>query len=121
MTKENKQIAYKTLVNRRKDCILCDPLQCKLQNPSKALNGQLDTDEIGHWTDWQGSLDAKVMVVGQDWGDFKTLEKQGGCDVDNSVTNRSLVKLLMLLAWTLTKVLPKTNTAIYFLRMLFYV
>lgn len=95
MSNTNKQMAYEALVNQRKNCTMCDPAQCELINPSQAQNGRLDTKEIGHWTEWQGSLDAKMMVVGQDWGDFNTLEKQeGACNVDNSSTNRALIQLL---------------------------
>ncbi len=55
----------------------------------------LDTNKIGHWTEWQGSLDAKIMVVGQDWGDFNTLVGQKGkSNVEESATNRALVQLL---------------------------
>ncbi|MFD0716235.1 uracil-DNA glycosylase family protein [Paenibacillus sp. GCM10027626] len=97
MDSQMKQLAYGVLVKQRKACTLCDSQQCELQNPSIAFSGKYDTNEIGHWTDWQGSLNAKIMVIGQDWGDIGTLEKQGGeCNVDNSATNRALMKLIQI-------------------------
>lgn len=95
MSTTDKQMAYHALVNQRKNCTMCDPAQCELINPSQAQNGRFDTNEIGHWTEWQGSLDAQMMVVGQDWGDINTLVKQEGVsNVDNSSTNRALIQLL---------------------------
>ncbi|SDI36654.1 uracil-DNA glycosylase family protein [Paenibacillus naphthalenovorans] len=95
MSNTNKQIAYKALVNQRKKCTICDPAQCELINPGLVQDKSLDTNKIGHWTEWQGSLDAKIMVVGQDWGDFNTLVGQKGkSNVEESATNRALVQLL---------------------------
>ncbi len=97
MNYQSKQQAYRSLVEQRKLCTQCDSLQCELKNPSMAFNGQYDTSEIGHWTDWQGDLDARMMIVGQDWGDARTLEIQKGkCNVDNSATNRALMKLIQI-------------------------
>lgn len=97
MNSHSKQEAYQELILKRKQCTLCDPSQCELQNPSIAFNGKYDTKEIGHWTDWQGNLDARLMIIGQDWGDVRTLEKQGGvCNVDNSATNRALMRLIQI-------------------------
>lgn len=111
---EYKEIAYRALVERRKECIVCDPFQCELQNPSKALDSRFDTNEIGHWTEWQGSLDANLMVVGQDWGDINTLVKQGGCDVENSATNRALIKLLNVAGVDINNISNKNHPDLFF-------
>jgi len=93
----SKRLFYEWLVDQRKACTACDSLQCKLRNPSIAFNGLYDTGEIGHWTDWQNSLDARILVIGQDWGDIRTLEKQRGeCNVENSSTNRALMELIRI-------------------------
>ncbi|MEK3731606.1 MULTISPECIES: hypothetical protein [Paenibacillus] len=89
MSDIDKLSAYKALVSKRKKCTICDPAQCELKNPSLQQNDKLKTSQIGHWTEWQGSLDAKIMVVGQDWGDFITLVDQDGeTNVEESATNR---------------------------------
>ena len=37
-------------------------------NGIPALHWCIECEEINLWTYWQGSLDAKIMLVGQDWG-----------------------------------------------------
>lgn len=41
----------------------------------KKLSYICDSKTIGHWTDWNGNPDSEYMVVGQDWGTKKYLEK----------------------------------------------
>jgi hypothetical protein len=50
--------------------------------------------DIGPWTDWQGNLDAELMVVGQEWGGEKNYVMQRGRDVDDDPTNANLVDLV---------------------------
>jgi DNA polymerase len=86
---KSKQQEYLELVEKRKQCELCKDLT----NPSKY--GCLDSNQIGPWSRWQGNLDAKLMVVGQDWGDRKYFEKWEGLDQPTgSPTNENLTKLL---------------------------
>ncbi len=84
-----KSLEYIALVAERKVCNACP----KLINPSS--RPQLDSDEIGPWTRLHGDLDARIMVVGQDWGDLKYYEKNGGLD---KPTNPTMVALQSLLA-----------------------
>lgn len=79
-----KEEAYRELVKQRKQCCLCEGLT----NPSQI--SEYDSDEIGPWSLWQGSLDAKILLVGQDWGDVRYFKKRGGIDEDNNPTNRNL-------------------------------
>ncbi|MGC4379398.1 uracil-DNA glycosylase family protein [Fictibacillus sp. Mic-4] len=88
--KKEKENKYRELVLKRKSCSQCSGLN----NPSIINNGEFDSNEIGPWTTWKGSLDAKVMVVGQDWGDEETFVKQKGEVNPGGHTNKNLVKLL---------------------------
>ena len=85
----SKQESYKQLVSKRKDCSLCQGLS----NPHH-LNPSYDVPEIGAWSAWQGSLDAKIMVVGQDWADTLAYLKDGSTDSIKNPTNRNLITLL---------------------------
>jgi uracil-DNA glycosylase family 4 len=84
---DDRNTRYRAMVAGRKAC------KCfsGLVNAS-AL--RFDSDEIGPWTRWLGDLDARVLVVGQDWGDEHAFEKQKDLDSPNSATNRMLRELL---------------------------
>ena len=80
---------YRQLFSDRKAC-----RQCKgLLNGSTLREGELDSAEIGPWTRWLGDLAARVLVIGQDWGDQRAFEKLQGLN-DPSATNKMLRKLL---------------------------
>ena len=55
---------------------------------------EFGSKEIGPWTEWQGNLDAELMIVGQEWGGSDNYENQKGCDRDRDDTNANLVELL---------------------------
>lgn len=73
MTKAN---AYEELVAARKACNRCH----ELENPAQVEGGRWDCEQIGAWSLWQGNLDAKLMVVGQDWGGTDYFLKNQGRD-----------------------------------------
>ena len=81
---------YAALVTARKSCRLC----VGLTNPADFEHGRYDSDEVGPWTFWQGNLDAKLMVVGQDWGDTQYFSRHAGREGPRNPTNVTLVKLL---------------------------
>ena len=83
---------YHTLVDARKACRLCSDLG--LINASVIRDGELDSAQIGPWSGWLGDLHARVMVIGQDWGDQRAFENQAGQNWSDSATNRMLVQLL---------------------------
>lgn len=87
----SKQDDYSKLVQKRKRCKLC---QDGLVNPSQCCNGNHDREKIGPWSFWQGNLDARIMVVGQDWGDVKYFADHRGMANPSNPTNRTLVELL---------------------------
>src|SRR5437868_8013962 len=86
----DKREQYIELVTARKGCRQCQGLT----NPTACAGGKYDSDEIGPWTRWQGSLDAELMVVGQDWGDVAYFESHLGLDEARNPTNRRLRELL---------------------------
>jgi DNA polymerase len=86
----SKKEKYSELVEKRKQCKLCKDLT----NPSKY--GSLDSNQIGPWSRWQGNLDAKLMVIGQDWGTVGYFKKWGGLDQPHgNPTNDNLIELLL--------------------------
>lgn len=92
MINETKQLLYGKLVEARTRCDRCKSLG--LRNPADVQGGQLDAKEVGPWTRWNGDLNAPILVVGQEWGDVSSFERQGGLDNAKSKTNEVLVDLL---------------------------
>lgn len=84
-----KTTQYAHLVDERKECAKCR----ELLNPSEVEEGRLDSEHIGPWSLWQGSLDADLMVIGQDWGDVDFFTKNKGVDPECNPTNQNLAKL----------------------------
>jgi uracil-DNA glycosylase len=86
-----KASQYLQLVQERKACRACSPA---LTNPADFP--ELDSDAIGPWTLWHGDLDAKLVVVGQDWDTADGFRKAGGRDHPGvrNPTNERLVHLL---------------------------
>ena len=86
-----KQEVYNSLVRQRKKCRSCRGLV----NPAVYEGGKFDSSEIGPWSLWQGDLNAKIMIVGQDWGDKAYFTKWKGADQPSgNPTNSNLQKLL---------------------------
>ena len=83
-------LSYKQLVKKRKTCCLCS----ELVNPSQCEQGHHDSNHIGPWSQWQGNLDAEIVVVGQDWGDTDYFIKNHGVDAKDNSTNNMLRDLL---------------------------
>ena len=84
---------YLDLVAKRKECHLC--AEIGLTNPSKVLRRKFDDKgHIGPWTQWQGNLDAELMVVGQDWGGIDYYVENKGADEEKNETNQRICELL---------------------------
>lgn len=94
MTKHN---TCRALVTARKACRACRGLT----NPSTCVGGVLDGDHIGPWSRWQGNLDAKLMIVGQDWGDTAYFVDHSGWDGPANATNNVLIDLLASIGITI--------------------
>jgi DNA polymerase len=95
---------YQQLATERKSCRKCMPQTSDLgQGDSKFLTNpaeiakldcDLDSNEIGPWAQWQGNLDADIMVVGQDWGDTRYFKDNKGREKANNPTNKALMELM---------------------------
>jgi DNA polymerase len=70
------------------------PLCSALENPSRCEQGHYDSRHIGPWSQWQGHLNAELMVVGQDWGDTNYFIKNHGLEAQRNPTNNMLRELL---------------------------
>jgi DNA polymerase len=68
-------------------------MNCGLKNPSQIEDEKYDSDQIGPWTRWQGSLDADIMVVGQDWGSEAEFIAMKGIDRETNSTDKTLISL----------------------------
>jgi uracil-DNA glycosylase len=90
MVMTSKRPTYDALVAARKACRACRGLT----NPSQCGDSAWDSEHIGPWSRWQGNLDARLMIVGQDWGGVDAFVRDKGCDIDKNPTNETLAKLL---------------------------
>src|SRR4051794_10263053 len=86
----SKQEQYSALVRERKQCRLC----AGLRNPADAELAPLDSDEVGPWSRLHGDLEARLMVIGQDWGDVRYYTANRGLDDSRNPTMRVLEQLL---------------------------
>ncbi|HEY9625790.1 MAG TPA: uracil-DNA glycosylase family protein [Coleofasciculaceae cyanobacterium] len=86
----SKEEDYNALVQSRKSCHLC----LGLTNPAVCGNGDFDSDHMGPWTRWQGNLNAKLMIIGQDWGDLAYFLNNEGVESPKNPTNHNLMRLL---------------------------
>jgi uracil-DNA glycosylase family 4 len=98
---------YANLVAERKGCDKCSP--SGLTNPARVLCGDLDSEHVGPWSIWNGDLDARLVVVGQEWGDIASFVRQRGVDT-KSPTNEMLRELLAY-AGTPVPPLPSSNSS----------
>ena len=87
----DKVTTYGSLVDARKRCRQCCAIG--LTNPASIQDGKFDSEEIGPWTQWNGDTNARLLVVGQEWGDVASFERQRGRDTA-SPTNQMLRELL---------------------------
>ena len=102
---------YQNLVDARKACRLCSALG--LVNASEVRGGEVDSAQIGPWSGWLGDLRARVMVVGQDWGDQRAFEKQCGRDSPKSATNQMLRELLAEAGIKVPEVGPGESSGVF--------
>ena len=90
MTKEER---YLELVQKRKNF----KFSSGLINPAEIDGGRCDCDHVEAWAQWMGNLNAKIMLVGKDFGGSGFLIKfRGKCD-PCSVTNKNLIQLFRCL------------------------
>lgn len=111
----DKKKEYLKLVQKRKT------FQFKeLLNPSAIDGGQYDCDHVELWAHWQGNLDAKILLVGKDFGGLRFFrEFKGRCD-PNSITNKNLMILFKQLNINIGKPFsPNKNAPVFFTNSIF--
>ncbi|PRS03108.1 hypothetical protein C6W24_03965 [Bacillus atrophaeus] len=84
---------YNKLVHQRKQCSLCQGVK----NPAGILDGRYDSNHINPWTRWYGNLNAKVVVIGQDWGHVEAFIRNKGQVNPLNPTNNKLIEMLSLI------------------------
>jgi uracil-DNA glycosylase len=87
---QDRESQYQALTAMRKKCRLCK----ELSNPGEARLACFDSDHIGPWSQLHGDLNAKLMIVGQDWGDVDYYLKFKGRDDLKNPTMRNLETIL---------------------------
>jgi len=88
ISKNPKNDAYRMLVEKRKSYSFTG-----LINPSKFEDGKYDCGQVEAWAQWMGNLNAKIMLVGKDFGGTRFFrEFRGRCNPE-SQTNKNLIQL----------------------------
>jgi DNA polymerase len=110
MNKANilKQQQYNELVRDVANCVACDKYKLKKKNGEIIeLTHDKDRIHINLWAHWQGSLDAEILLIGQDWGRIsseldaklwankKTYMTTDKADKNYSITDANLRTLFM--------------------------
>lgn len=89
---KQKHKQYIKLVNERRACRLCERLG--VRNPSVCSKDEFGSQNIGPWTNWQGNLNAELMIIGQEWDGHLNFIESKGRDRDSCPTNTRLITLL---------------------------
>jgi len=85
-----KEATYHALVTARKSCRAC----AGLTNAAAIEGGRFDSDRIGPYSQRQGNLDSRLMVVAQDFADVAGFSEHRGWPGEDVGTNHALVDLL---------------------------
>lgn len=109
----DKRQQYAELVAKRKACRLC--ASHGLTNPSVCKRGVYDTTgHIGPWSQWQGNLDAELMVIAQDWGGVEYFIDFKGLEQDKNATNRRICDLLFSIDISIDLPRQSRNSVLFF-------
>lgn len=95
VTLSDKELKYRKLVAERKTCRKCKTKSENARlykNPAEPGFSKYDCDEINAWAQWQNNLDARILLVGLDWGSQEFYSKQKGRD-STGPTNNNVVDL----------------------------
>jgi uracil-DNA glycosylase family 4 len=92
---KNKEKEYKRLIRKRKSPKTTHAL--KGMGLKNYCDFGFSNNYVDGWEQWYNKLDAKIMVVGQDYADWKTFKREKGMVVPNedklSKTNSRLTAL----------------------------
>lgn len=97
-----KTIRYQNLLARFKKHRFSTP---ELLNPHEIEN--FDFDVINPWELWQGSLDAEIMLIGQDFADSESLKNNLQEDwkkEKSSATNYALINFFKILGYAIPEI-----------------
>lgn len=78
----SKQLDYSALIQKRRACDAC--MSLKVGKNESAYRNQssfraiLDADQIGNFSAWAHDLNAQVLIVGQDYANVETYERDQG-------------------------------------------
>ncbi|MCD8451435.1 uracil-DNA glycosylase family protein [Tenacibaculum dicentrarchi] len=78
---------YNDLVEKRKECFKCK--EYGFLNQSET---EFDTIEIGNWSTWANNLNADILIIGQDYADQKTFNRDLGKIETKELDENSLSK-----------------------------
>lgn len=107
MTKKER---YLKLVEDRKKFTFSEGLL----NPAIILDGKYDCDHVEPWARWQANLDAKIFLIGQDFGGSKFFRDKHGDNDPNSQTNTNLMLLFKHIGIDLGySNLPNSNASVF--------
>ncbi|MBS1643444.1 MAG: uracil-DNA glycosylase family protein [Bacteroidetes bacterium] len=107
---EAKEIFYKHLVDKRKKYVFNDT---EIFNPSE-LKIAFD-EHLNAWGYWHGNLNADILLIGQDFGDYNYYINNDGKDDPTNATNVKLSYLFGELGIDIGQSdNPNTNAKLYF-------
>jgi len=106
----DRQESYLALVERRRRHRFPEGLL----NPSEIEGGRFDSDHLGPWSRWQGDLRARVLIVGQDWGDLPYFLKNKGVDDEREQTCTNLRAMAHAAGWDLGSPRSPNPQPLYF-------
>jgi len=64
----DKKTEYENLVKDVQLCIECDKYRKTIKAENIILEHDKNRRHINLWAEWQGSLDAEILLIGKDWG-----------------------------------------------------
>jgi hypothetical protein len=85
MTIETKKVLYKEIVEDRKKHVFADT---EIKNPSEL--GITNDDHLNAWSYWHGDLNAEILLIGQDFGDYSYYINNDGKDDPKNPTSLNL-------------------------------
>ncbi|MDE5539452.1 MAG: hypothetical protein K2J20_03075 [Bacilli bacterium] len=90
---DSKKIEFNNLIKELATCSKCTHLKCSNKS---LINIYHDYDFCTNipsiWTDWFNRLDKKIMIIGQDWGPFKDMQKLNALLNENQNNWKTLIE-----------------------------
>ena len=92
---DTKKKEYEMLVAEVQDCTECDKHKKEIKKEPVILEHDTKRRKINLWAEWQGSLDADILLIGQDWGRLADKDNRliGECfarDVEKKIDSKKI-------------------------------